>query len=181
MLRSTLRTDIALRCLFRPTCFCLRLGLLIVLAYLRDLISAAPDGAHTARIFWATGVAAATSFAIGWALVVGVSIAHAYGGRGVVVPPTLTYFMTEVGSVVIFGPAAILLGFALITLMLGSRPSLPGWLRWSTLVAGLGGVASLAYFPSVLLIAWGIVMGIWLLVTSRRPDAARAPVESTAV
>jgi len=46
--------------------------------------------------------------------------------------------------------------------MLGSRLTLPGWLRWSMLVAGLRGVASLAFFPSVLLIAWGIVMGIWL-------------------
>jgi hypothetical protein len=32
---------------------------------------------------------------------------------------------------------------------------LPAWLRWSTLVAGLGGLASLAFFPPVLLIAWG--------------------------
>jgi hypothetical protein len=119
--------------------------------------------ARTARIFWATGVAAATSFAVGWAIVVGNAIAHAYGGRGVVVPPTVTYLASELGFVVVFGPAAILLGFALITLTLGSRTVLPVWPRWSTLVAGLAGVASLAFFPSFLLIAWGIVIGIWLL------------------
>jgi hypothetical protein len=156
------------------------LGLLLVLAYLRDLINAAPNGARTARIFWGTGAAAAAAFAVGWGLVVGNAIAHAYGGRGVVIPPTVTYLASELGFVVVFGPAAILLGFALVTLMLGSRLTLPGWLRWSTLVAGLGGVASLAFFPSVLLIAWGIVMGIWLLVTSQRTDASRAPTESTA-
>jgi hypothetical protein len=155
------------------------LGLLLVLAYLRDLIDAAPDGARAARIFWATGVAAATSFAIGWGLVVGNAIAHAYGGRGVVIPPTVTYLASELGFVIVFGPAAILLGFALLTLMFGARPTLPAWLRWSTLVAGLGGIASLAFFPSVLLIAWGIITGIWLLMTSHGPDVARVPTEST--
>ena len=39
------------------------LGLLFLLAYLRDLISGGPGGERTARIFWGTGVAAATSFA----------------------------------------------------------------------------------------------------------------------
>jgi hypothetical protein len=156
------------------------LGLLFLLAYLRDLISGRPDGERTARIFWGTGVAAATSFAVGWAIVVGNAIAHAYGGRGVVVPPTVTYLASELGYAVVFGPAAVLLGLTLITLMLGSRKVLPAWLRWATLVAGLGGVASLAFFPSALLIAWGIVIGIWLLVTSRRPDAQEAPMAPTA-
>jgi hypothetical protein len=65
----------------------------------RATINAAPDGARTARIFWATGVAAATSFAIGWALVVGNAIAHAYGGRGVVIPLTVTCLASELGFV----------------------------------------------------------------------------------
>jgi hypothetical protein len=156
------------------------LGLLLVLAYLRDLISATPEGVRIARLFWATGLAAATSFAIGWVLALADPIAHAFGGSGVVIPPTVTYLALELGFAVVFGPAAILLGFALITLMVGSRMTFPGWLRWATLVAGLAGVASLAFFPSVLLIAWGILMGIWLLATSRRPGAASARVEPTA-
>jgi hypothetical protein len=41
------------------------LGLLFLLVYLRDLLSAAPDGERVARIFWAMGIGAATSFAIG--------------------------------------------------------------------------------------------------------------------
>ncbi len=49
-------------------------------------------------------------------------------GRGAVVPPTVTYLASEFGYAVVFGPAAVLLGFTLITLMLGSRKcSQPGF------------------------------------------------------
>src|SRR2546426_4044441 len=59
--------------------------------------------------------------------------------------PTLA---SELGFSVVFGPAAILLGFALIAFVLGARTLVPAWLRWSTLVAGLAGVVSLAFFPA---------------------------------
>ena len=150
------------------------LGLLFLLAYLRDLLSAAPDGERVARIFWAMGIGAATSFAIGWAIVLGNAIAHAFGGSGVVVDPAVTYLASELGFSVVFGPAAILLGFALITFMIGGRALVPAWLRWSTLVAGVAGIVSLAFFPAVLVLLWGIVMGIWLLVPSRGPAVATA-------
>jgi len=150
------------------------LGLLLLLAYLRDLLSAAPDGERVARIFWAMGIGAATSFAIGWAIVLGNAIAHAFGGSGVVVDPAVTYLASELGFSVVFGPAAILLGFALIAFVIGGRALVPAWLRWSTLVAGLAGIVSLAFFPAVLVLLWGIVMGIWLLVPSRGPAVATA-------
>ena len=150
------------------------LGLLLLLAYLRDLLSAAPDGERVARIFWAMGVGAATSFAIGWAIVLGNAIAHAFGGSGVVVDPAVTYLASELGFSVVFGPAAILLGFALIAFVIGGRALVPAWLRWSTLVAGVAGIVSLAFFPAVLVLLWGIVMGIWLLVPSRGPAVATA-------
>jgi len=150
------------------------LGLLLLLAYLRDLLSAAPDGERVARIFWAMSIGAATSFAIGWAIVLGNAIAHAFGGSGVVVDPAVTYLASELGFSVVFGPAAILLGFALIAFVIGGRALLPAWLRWSTLVAGLAGIVSLAFFPAVLVLLWGIVMGIWLLVPSRGPAVATA-------
>ena len=150
------------------------LGLLLLLAYLRDLLSAAPDGERMARIFWAMGIGAATSFAVGWAIVLGNAIAHAFGGSGVVVDPTVTYLASELGFSVVFGPAAILLGFALIAFVVGARTLVPTWLRWSTLVAGLAGVVSLAFFPAVLVLLWGIVMGIWLLVPGRAPATAAA-------
>lgn len=150
------------------------LGLLLLLAYLRDLLSAAPDGERVARIFWAMGIGAATSFAVGWAIVLGNAIAHAFGGSGVVVDPAVTYLASELGFSVVFGPAAILLGFALIAFVIGGRALVPAWLRWSTLVAGVAGIVSLAFFPAVLVLLWGIVMGIWLLVPSRGPAVATA-------
>jgi hypothetical protein len=145
------------------------LGLLLLLAYLRDLLSAAPDGERVARIFWAMGIGAATSFAIGWAIVLGNAIAHAFGGSGVVVDPAVTYLASELGFSVVFGPAAILLGFALIAFVIGGRALVPAWLRWSTLVAGVAGVVSFAFFPAALVLLWGIVMGIWLLLPGRGP------------
>ena len=150
------------------------LGLLLLLAYLRDLLSAAPNGERVARIFWAMGIGAATSFAIGWAIVLGNAIAHAFGGGGVVVDPAVTYLASELGFSVVFGPAAILLGFALIAFVIGGRALVPAWLRWSTLVAGVAGVVSLAFFPAALVLLWGIVMGIWLLVPSRGPAVVTA-------
>jgi hypothetical protein len=150
------------------------LGLLLLLAYLRDLLSAAPNGERMARVFWAMGIGAATSFAVGWAIVLGNAIAHAFGGSGVVVDPAVTYLASELGFSVVFGPAAILLGFALIAFVVGARTLVPAWLRWSTLVAGLAGVVSLAFFPAALVLLWGIVMGIWLLVLGRAPATAPA-------
>jgi hypothetical protein len=150
------------------------LGLLLLLAYLRDLLSEAPDGERMARVFWAMGIGAATSFAVGWAIVLGNAIAHAFVGSGVVVDPGVTYLASELGFSVVFGPAAILLGFALIAFMVGARTLVPAWLRWSTLVAGLAGVVSLAFFPAALVLLWGIVMGIWLLVPGRAPATAAA-------
>jgi hypothetical protein len=68
----------------------------------------------------------------------------------VVVDPAVTYLASELGFSVVFGPAAILLGFALIAFVIGGRALVPAWLRWSTLVAGVAGIVSLAFFPAVL-------------------------------
>jgi hypothetical protein len=144
-------------------------GLIVLLAYLRDVTLAGREGDLTGRIFWGTGLAAATCIAAGWGLVFGDSIAHAFGGKGVVIAPTITYLVAELGSSMVWGPGSILLGIALIMVMLGSRGTLPTWLRWATLVAGLGGVASVAFFPSALVILWGIVFGVWLLVSRHEP------------
>jgi hypothetical protein len=62
----------------------------------------------------------------------------------------------------------------LIAFVIGGRALVPAWLRWSTLVAGVAGVVSLAFFPAALVLLWGIVMGIWLLVPSREPAVATA-------
>ena len=139
------------------------LGLICLLRYLRDAISVAANNHRATRTFWGIGLAAAVTFAVGWGILLGDALAHAYGGRHVVIAPAVTYLISEVGVVMIFGPGAILLGGALVALMLGSRTVLPTWLRWLTLVAGVAGVASPAYFPFFIVEIWGIVIGVWLL------------------
>jgi hypothetical protein len=48
---------------------------------------------------------------------------------------------------------------------------LPALLRWSTLVAGLCGVAGLAFFPFFLLLLWAAAIGVWLLTAAADPAA----------
>jgi hypothetical protein len=147
-------------------------GLLLFLAYLRDLAFAAGEGWGLARIFWSTSLVAIASLAVGWSVALGAAIAHAYGGKDVVVSPAVTYVIVETGSAAIWGAGGILLGFGLIALLIASRGSLPGWVRLATLVAALGGLASPAFFPSALLLLWAIAIGIWLFLTASRLNAA---------
>jgi len=137
-------------------------GLICLLAYLRGTISRI-----AADIFWGIGVASAASFAVGWGLVTGIPLAAAEGGSGAATPPSTTYVLSDTSINVLFGSGAILLGFALIALMLGSGGSLPNWLRWATLVAGVLALTAPFYFTAPAVPLWGIVMGAWLLVARR--------------
>lgn len=155
------------------------LGLIWLLAYLREAISVAPENRRAAGIVWGTGLAAAASFAIGWGVLGGQVIAHLEGGSAIVIPPATTYLISEVGVVFIFGSGAILLGFALIALMLNSRGVFPAWLRWLILVAGVCGVAGLAFFTFFVLMLSLAVIGVWLVTTAPRstsPAVAAQPI-----
>jgi hypothetical protein len=156
------------------------LGLICLLAQLRDTISIEPANKRAGTIVWGTGVAAAAAFAIGWGVLGGQIVAHLEGGSPIVIPPAVTYLISEIGAVFIFGCGAALLGLALIVLMLNSRTTLPTWLRRLTLFAGLCGIAGLAYFTFFVLMIWGVVIGIWLLSTrgnSLDAAAATAPTD----
>jgi hypothetical protein len=144
------------------------LCLISVVAHFREVIAVAGGNRRAADIFWAAGVAAAASFGIGWCVVGGQVVAHLEGGTGIVVGPALTYLISEIGVVFIFGGGAILLGFALIVLMANSRALLPTWLRRFTLIAGIAGIAGLAFFTFFILMLWGLVTGAWLCVADRR-------------
>jgi hypothetical protein len=150
------------------------LGLICFLARLRDLVT--PAGEWAANVFWGTGLAGAASFAVGWGVIGGQVVAHTEaggsGGTSISIAPDVTYLLSEVGVVFIFGSGATLLGLALIALMIGARGMLPAWLRWSTLVAGLCGVAGLAFFPFFLLLLWAPVAGVWVLTAAADPAAA---------
>jgi hypothetical protein len=144
------------------------LGLIYLLAYLRDRLSAAPENRGAGSIVWGAGLAAAASFALGWGVIGGQVIAHLEGGSAIVIPAPVTYLISEIGVMFIFGSGAVLLGFALIVLMLSSRAVLPTWLRRVTLVAGLCGVAGLAFFTLFVLMLLLAVIGVWLVATARR-------------
>ena len=72
-----------------------------------------------------------------------------------------------------------MLGFALIALMVASRGTLPGWLRWLTLIIGVLAIAAPVYFPSFAIPLWGLVMGVWLIAAGRTPRAALAAAQRT--
>jgi len=89
-----------------------------------------------------------------------------------VLTPVLLYMFAEVGAIVIFGPGVVFLGVALLVLAFAAAPVLPAWFRWLTVIAGIGGLAGPLFFPSFLLIVWGVATGIWLLATRDAPAPA---------
>lgn len=140
-------------------------GLICLLAYLRDLISQEPNRQLAAGIFWGTGLAAAASFAVSWGLVTGIAVAAAEGGNTASIPHPVTYVISDASLNVLFGSGGILLGVALIALFLSTSGRLPSWLRWVTLIAGILAIGAPFFFPAFAIPLWGIVIGVWLLLT----------------
>jgi hypothetical protein len=54
----------------------------------------------------------------------------------------------------------------------------PSWVRWTTLVAGVAGLAAVAWFPLFLAYLWAIALGVWLLLS---PTRYRVPEPATAL
>jgi hypothetical protein len=149
-------------------------GLLLVLSYLRELMGTSANGQLLGSAFWGTGVASAACFGVGWGFVAGQPVAHAEAGSVLAVPPTITHLISETGgSVMVFGSGAMLLGLALAILFF-TPMALPTWLRWLTLIAAIAAFAGLAYFPLILVLLWGVIVGLWLLIahTERRKSRA---------
>ena len=75
-----------------------------------------------------------------------------------------------------FGAGGLLLGCALLTFAAGAV-TLPSWIRWTTLVAGVAALAAVAWFPFFLVYIWAIVIGVALVVIERRqaPQPVSAP------
>ena len=142
-------------------------GLICLLAYLREAISVTPGNQLAASVFWGVGLTAVAAFAVGDGFGAASPINHNLGGSAASIAPAITYVILEVGIVILLGPAAMLMGFAMIVLMLGSRAILPTWLRWLTLIFGLIALASLAFIPFFILLIWAVVIGVWLVVAGR--------------
>ena len=142
-------------------------ALLYLLATLRGRLSG-----RTGAFFAATGTVAGAAWAIGAVLVTVVPLGLANGGA-VAPEPHTVYMFTQVGFATLFAAGGILLGVTLIALAATSL--LPGWVRVVTLVAGILGLVSPAFFPFMALLVWGLVFGIWSLA-SKRLDATPAAV-----
>ena len=150
-------------------------GLLLLLSHLRELMRTSPRDQLLGGAFWGTGVASAACFAVGWGFVAGQPVAHAEAGSVLVVPPTITHLLSETGgSVMVFGSASMLLGLALAIIFLTSM-AMPSWLRWLTLITAIAGFAGLAFFPFILVLVWGVVVGAWLLIGRPQVATGEAP------
>lgn len=157
------------------------LGLVCLLGYLRNAAAFQPGGELMARTFWAAGLAAAASFLVGGGIEVGPGLAHIYGGHHLTISPQVTYVISEVGAILLFGVGPILLGLALVILMFTAPAVLPGWLRWLTVIGGVAGILSPAFFPFFILLLWAIVTGIWILATGDRLEPIPVDAEPAAV
>lgn len=143
------------------------LGLICMFAYLREALSATPANRVAASIFWGVGLVAAAAFAVGWGVAAAGPLGHTEGGSQVSITPSVTYLISQTGASIIVGIGVMVMGLALIVLVLASRETLPAWLRWFTLIAGVLALASYAYFPAPAVLVWGIVAGVWLIATRR--------------
>jgi hypothetical protein len=155
-------------------------GLVYMLAHLRDTLAATPERHRAASIVWGTGLAAAACFAIGWGVDGGQIFAHWEGGSAVAIPAPVTYLISEIGVVFIFGCGAMLLGFALITCTLSAKGLLPTWLRGVVFLIGMCGVAGLAWATFFVMLLGTAGVGIWLMTRGREATSRELAVSPTA-
>jgi hypothetical protein len=153
-------------------------GLICMLAHIRDALASRPEHRRASSLVWGSGIAAAACFAIGWGVDSGQILAHLEGGSAIVIPPAVTYLIAEIGVVFVFGCGAMLLGFALVTLMVSSRGLMPNWLRRLTLVFGLCGIAGLAWATFFALLLGTAVIGAWLIAADRTQASHELAVEA---
>jgi hypothetical protein len=141
-------------------------GLLALLAHLRQSAASSHADPRSGDLFWSTGLVAAACFAAG--LIVSAALPIAMLGRSVDISPPVIYSVVQVGGSLTLAGGGILLGLSLITLALIAPQMFPPWLRWSTLVSGIVGLASNFFVPFFVLLLWAIVAGAWLLLAPQR-------------
>lgn len=155
------------------------IGLVVLMAYLSE--AWLQHGWHI-RLAWGTSLLAAASVLIGWAIYLVLPIAVLSGGP--TVDPAASYAIVSAGFVVLFGVGGVLLGIALLALALGGN-AVPTWVRALSGLAGLSALFSWAFLiatawspnqwlpvPFYVVVLWGVVVGIWLLVSTPEPEAA---------
>ena len=152
-------------------------GLIALMAYLSETwVGRRGQG----RVTWGASVAAGSSFLIGWGLYLAVPMSALADGPAI--DPAISYALLSAGMLVFFGVGGMLLGIALITLATGGTGA-PSWIRALTGLTGLAALVTWAFLlatgwspnqwlpgPFYVLVLWGLVIGVWLLVTSPRSD-----------
>jgi hypothetical protein len=149
------------------------LGLVVFVAELRRL--AVQSGAEQAGgVISTLGGAAAASFALGWAVHCGLVLAHVEGGDQVVMSPTITYTLSQIGVTFVFGSGAILFGLALLAFAIAAKDAVSPRMRLAIATAGVAGIAGLAFFTFFLQMLLVIGIGLALLLRAREADVARS-------
>jgi hypothetical protein len=148
----------------------LMLGGAVCLLYLVTALRARTAGRWSA-LFAGVSTAAGVAWAIG-AVLVCVAPMALWNGLDTAPDSHTVYLATQAGFGVLFGAGGILLGVALIAF--ASSAALPAWLKIVTWIGGIAGLVSIAFFPFFLVLIWGLVFGVWTLVSS--PGEVRDPV-----
>jgi len=138
-------------------------GLLVVMAYLCETSF---GKGRSGRIAWGTSLFAAGSFLVGWAILITPSMSVALGG-GPSIDPAVSYTIMQAGWAVFLVVSGMMLGISFLTLAIAGTAA-PTWMRAFTGIVGLLALASIAFFPFWAVFLWGLVIGIWLLVSSPR-------------
>ncbi len=134
------------------------------LLYLVSTLRPRVGEGSASRLFATTGYGAGAAWAIGAVVLFTVPIGLANGGH-LPSDSNVIYMFSQGGFAIIFDAGGVLLALALLGFAAGARPVVPAWLRWFTLVAGVVGLASVAFFPFFILLIWSLVFGIWMLAS----------------
>lgn len=141
-------------------------GLLMVMAYLCETSF---GSRRSGRIAWGTSLLAIGAFLTGWAIVLAPAMSITVGG-GPDVDPAVAYTIMQAGFGVFLAVSCLFLGISFLTLALAGSAA-PTWVRIVTGIVGLLAFAAMAFVPVYAVLLWGLVVGIWLLVSPARDTA----------
>jgi len=154
------------------------LAAIALLYYLSALRADMPPG-RGRDLLWGCGIAAAATAAVGWMIAAAIPVAYAQGGGHVSLTPSVVYAFAVVSSGMVYGPAMLFAGVAVVIAARQLRTA-PRWWRVLGYIGGACAILSSAYFPYYLFAAWGVVVGAWGLLAKDGPVAApqREPVNA---
>jgi hypothetical protein len=148
------------------------IGLFLMLAYLSGTYV---DEGPYRRVAWGMSLAAGASVLIGWALYLASPIATHSGGPAI--DPAVSYALISAGFAVLFGVGGLVLGIALVSVAMGGSAA-PTWVRGLSGLAGLSALLAWAFLlasnwspnqwlpvPFYLVVLWGLVIGVWLVIS----------------